>query len=48
MIMQEQYLYLSGRALLYVYEELAQHYGQMEILRGCVLAEFVPCRGERP
>jgi hypothetical protein len=37
----------QGAALLHVYEELAQHYGQMEILRDCILAEFVPDRSER-
>jgi hypothetical protein len=28
----------QGSALLHVYEELAQHHGQMEILRDCILA----------
>lgn len=29
----------QGAALFHVYEELAQHHGQMEILRDCILAE---------
>ncbi|WP_113704632.1 DUF664 domain-containing protein [Nonomuraea lactucae] len=29
----------QGAALLHVYEELAQHHGQMEILRDAILAE---------
>jgi len=35
----------QGAALLHVYEELAQHHGQMEILRDSILAEFAPAPG---
>jgi len=35
----------QGAALLHVYEELAQHHGQMEILRDGILAEFGTIQG---
>ncbi|MCP2167458.1 mycothiol transferase [Goodfellowiella coeruleoviolacea] len=34
----------QGGALFHVYEELAQHHGQMEIIRDCILAG-VPANG---
>lgn len=35
----------QGAALLHVYEELAQHHGQMEILRDSILAASTPAAG---
>ncbi|NUW40917.1 DinB family protein [Nonomuraea rhodomycinica] len=36
----------QGAALLHVYEELAQHHGQMEVLRDAILAESAVRDGE--